>query len=400
MESLKGILLPKARIGLAAEFLDIMEPTTEADSNGLLLLFLQFTGMVAGSKVILRVGSKSHKANIFSFIVGDSSLGRKGTVLAAVKDFFKLVDESFVKKSLRPGLSTQEGIIQALIKDSRPLLGVETEASTVFKNFDRQGNKLSECIRNAYDGDPMGNMSIANKAYIEDHFIGLTFLITQSELSELITKTSLTNGFANRFIWLHVSRSKLLSFPPEPDQERLQSLVKKMSVLLAKLKDGKQITLAKSACGVWDRMYVTLNSRDSETNIEIKNRAVNNILRVALIYAILDESSEVEERHLEAAYELIRHSESCVDKIFSKKSSTKDEMKLLKALNARGGWTSQTEVIEQIFNRNRSAEEIGRLQKELTEKKLIESSTAAKGLVLTKLWRLTPQGEELANGSV
>src|SRR5205085_500305 len=78
-------LKPEGFHGLAGEWVQMVEPHTEADPAALLVQFLVAFGSLIGRKPHHRAESDRHFTNLFAVIVGLTSKGRKGTSWGQVK---------------------------------------------------------------------------------------------------------------------------------------------------------------------------------------------------------------------------------------------------------------------------------------------------------------------------
>ncbi|MBK7995243.1 MAG: DUF3987 domain-containing protein [Blastocatellia bacterium] len=103
----------------------------------------------------------------------------------------------------------QKVIIDSGIEDKR-LLIIETEFASVLRVLQRDGNTLSAIIREAWDKGDLRIITKNNPAQATQAHISIIGHITPDELRRYIDRTELGNGFANRFLWLCVKRSKLL----------------------------------------------------------------------------------------------------------------------------------------------------------------------------------------------
>src|SRR5262249_13196899 len=105
---------------------------------------------------------------------------------------------------VRSGLSTGEGLIWCLRDDQdglidKRLLVIEEEFAKACAGMERQGNTLSVVVRDAWDGNPLEVLTKQEPAKATNTHISIVGHITENELRQRLTETSMTNGFANRF---------------------------------------------------------------------------------------------------------------------------------------------------------------------------------------------------------
>jgi hypothetical protein len=227
---------PEALHGLIGEIVRTLEPETEADPVGILLSTLVAFGSAVGRGPHFPVEGDNHHTNLFAVLVGESSRGRKGTSLGRTLAFFDEADPEWKEECIATGLSSGEGLIWALrdpveameavkekgkvagyesvvkdqgVTDKRRLV-IEPEFAQTLKVLKREGNTLSPVIRQAWDSGALTAMTKNNFARATGTHVTILGHITRPELAKCLSDTDCFNGFANRFLWALVRRSKLL----------------------------------------------------------------------------------------------------------------------------------------------------------------------------------------------
>ena len=132
-----------------------------------------------------------------------------------------MIERIWHKEAIKSGLSSGEGLIWEVrdstlgveggigVSDKR-LLVVENEFGRPLVAMAREGNVLSEVLRESWDS---GNLQIMNKnspAKATGAHISIIGHITCDDLRRNLSSTDQANGFANRFLWIGVRRSKFL----------------------------------------------------------------------------------------------------------------------------------------------------------------------------------------------
>ena len=223
--------------GPAGELVRLIEPHTEADPVALLVQTLVYFGNVIGRHSYFTADGARHCLNLFAVLVGDTSKGRKGTSRAHIEKVFNRFDRDWVSRRIMSGLSSGEGLIWTVrdpihkveqVRDNgrvtddvqevlvdhgesdKRLLVIEGEFASVLKVMSRQGNTLSALIRQAWDTGKIRTMTKNNPAKSTGAHVSIVGHITPQELRRLLTSTESGNGFANRFLWICVRRSKYL----------------------------------------------------------------------------------------------------------------------------------------------------------------------------------------------
>jgi hypothetical protein len=86
----------------------------------------------------------------------------------------------------------------------------EGEFANALKVMTREGNALSPLIRSAWETGKLRTLVKNSPARATDAHISIIGHITRQEQRRLLTETESANGFANRFCFMAVDRSKCL----------------------------------------------------------------------------------------------------------------------------------------------------------------------------------------------
>jgi hypothetical protein len=224
--------------GIVGDIVRTISPHTEADPAAILIQGLTLAGNAIGRSPHYQVESSRHRANLFAVLVGDSSKSRKGTSFERTKEIVKVSDESWCGDRIKGGLSSGEGFINEVrdpvqkyntkekmfeitdpgIADKR-LMVVEQEFASVLSVADRQGNTISQNIRRAWDGNTLESLTKQSPLRATDPHISIIGHITFDELRARLSRTEMANGFANRFLYALVRRSKEIAVRRQPDRQ-------------------------------------------------------------------------------------------------------------------------------------------------------------------------------------
>src|SRR5581483_2052345 len=174
--------------------------------------------------------------------------------------------------------------------------------------------------------------------------------ITVADLEALLASTELSNGFANRFLWALAKRSKELAFGGEIRAEDLESVVAaaRASLSWAQEKE-RRIDFDKGARRKWPTLYHELGQTPGGRLGAVTDRAEAQVRRLALLYAVMDQSSAVGVQHLAAAVEVWRYCEESATYLFADEPPTDLERRVLRTLGRYRGWTSRTDLQQRAF---------------------------------------------------
>ena len=276
------------------------------------------------------------------------------------------------------GLSSGEGLIYAVrdrvegenkkgetvildegVEDKR-LLVLEAELAGVLKVMSREGNTLSPVIRQAWDDGALQTLTKNSPMKASNAHVSIIGHITKAELLRYLTATEAANGFANRFIWLLVKRSKELPFGGEWYKVDTASLVRRLSSALEFAAAPVEVTWADSARKIWRGVYGPLSEGKPGLFGAVVGRAEAQVVRLAALYAVMSKSHEIEREHLLAALALWDYSEKSARYVFGDATGDPVADQILESLRA-AGWEGMTKTeISHLLGRNRSAERIAR----------------------------------------
>jgi hypothetical protein len=371
-------LAGEALYGLPGVIVRSIEPHTEADTVAVLANLLIAFGNAAGRGTFFRVGADVHHLKLNIGLVGETSKGRKGMSWGNVRELMHATDSVWVAERVLHGLSSGEGLIHAVrdrvegenkegekvvvdpgVEDKR-LLVLEAELAGVLKVMSRQGNTLSPVIRQAWDDDRLQVMTRNNPMKATGAHVSLVGHITKAELLRHLTETDMANGFANRFIWLMVKRSKELPFGGEWHKVDTPSLVQRLSSALEFASAPAEITWGKDAGAIWRKVYGPLSEGKPGLFGALVSRAEAQVVRLAALYAVMDESYEIRREHLLAALALWNYAQQSACYIFGDATGDPVADQILEALRGADQTGMTRTEISNLFGRNRSADQITR----------------------------------------
>ncbi|HEU0273181.1 MAG TPA: BT4734/BF3469 family protein [Candidatus Udaeobacter sp.] len=367
--------------GLAGDIVRRIDPHTESDPVAILIQVLTAFGSTVNRNPHATADGSRHGTNLFAVLVGETSKARKGTSWSHVLSLFERVDASWRNNCVANGLSSGEGAIWAVrdpitktvpkkkngeftgetetvivdkgIEDKR-LTVVEGEFANVLKVMAREGNTLSPVIRSAWDNGNLRSLTKNFPARATDAHISIVGHITRGELRQRLNECESSNGFANRFLWLAVRRSKRLPEGGDFVSENLNDLVKRLheAIDFARTK-ARQINRSDEARELWAGVYARLSEGKPGLLGAITARAEAQVLRLSVIYALLDCKSTVEGHHLRAALALWDYCKRSARWIFETGTGNKNADRILAALKASGELgMSKTQINSDVFNRN------------------------------------------------
>jgi Protein of unknown function (DUF3987) len=384
--------------GLAGRVVNTILPHSEADRVALLLHFLAGYGNVIGRSAYCQVESTRHYSNIFFGCVGETAKGRKGTAWHRIRDVLARIDDTWARERIQSGLSSGEGLIAAVADHDdaatdRRLFVLQPELASTLKVMAREGNTLSPLIRETWDSGSLRTLVKRDPLHVEAAHISIVGHITRDELLRSLSATESANGFANRFLWVRCARSKCLPEGGSLSEQDLDSLAELVRPALAFGRAASLLKRDDDARELWAKVYPELSDGQPGLVGAVTSRAEAQVLRLSMIYALLDCSDEIRLPHLVAALALWDYCEKSARWIFGDALGEPVADTILSELRRAGGTGLTRSQISALFGRHRTATEIDLALRLLREKGLAHSESAETEGRTAEVWFIGPECE-------
>jgi hypothetical protein len=220
-----------------------------------------------------------------------------------------------------------------------PMLYDESEFGTLLTSAQRDGMTLGQELRKAYDGKRLSYNSQAKGDFVveEGHYFCLYSNITPIELANTMTKNEAANGFGNRFLWCYGDKrhritydARNLAYSDEEladmsgedrallstmrgsvatiDEARLGEICKEIIKRCDEASNRGEVRMSPSAYELFDTMCGELD-HDHPTGLAdaLIARGGNHVVRLSLVYALMDNSKLIQPVHLKAAWAMWQH---------------------------------------------------------------------------------------------
>lgn len=344
-----------------------LEPHTEAHPAALLVQSLVALGNVIGRGPYYVTEWDRHYPNLFAAIVGDSSVGKKGTSWGRVMSLMKQVDSDWSSSNIVSGLGSGEAVIDKLKDTDDPiaaaftdkrLLLMEGEFAQVLQVMSRTGSTVSSIIRQAWDTGTLSNLTKGNHMKATDAHMSILAHVTKSELRRLMNSVESSNGFSNRFLWCFSARTKLLpdggNIHPEEFYDEISSI--RRNIVAIQQAGSFQVERNDEASQYWREIYPDLTSeRDGRWGTST-SRGAPQVVRLSLLFCVLDGKRTIELPHLEAAKAVWDYCCSSARWVFEDFQFSQNANKLIAALSH--GDMTIADASQKVFARNLSRMEI------------------------------------------
>jgi hypothetical protein len=393
---------------LPGEIVEAIEPHTEADRVAILVNLLCVFGNAIGRGAYKRIGADVHHLRIYAALVGQTSKARKGTSWGYIRELMHGADPSWAADHVQNGLSSGEGLIHAVrdpirqqnkktceteivdegVIDKR-LLVVEPELASTLKVMARDGNTLSPVVRQAWDGDLLQIMTRNSPSKATGSHVSILGHITREELLKHLNETEAANGFANRFLWIMVRRSKELPFGGNWDMVKKEPLTEHLSSALEFGSESVEIEWGEHAAGDWREVYGALSEGKPGLFGAVIGRAEAQVTRLAALYAVMDRSRLIERQHLKAALALWEYAEESARYVFGDATGDAIADDILSALRTSGDKGMTRTEIRDFFGRNKKSERVNQALDHLQRAGRIRREVEPTGGRPVERWFLT-----------
>jgi hypothetical protein len=381
--------------GLAGDVVRMIAPHSEADPVAILVQFLTAVGNAIGRGPYYQVEGDRHGPNLFGVLVGETAKGRKGTSWGRVRQIMEIADPDWTQVRVHSGLSSGEGVIWAVRDpirglipvgkgrdrqmveeitdagvDDKRLMVLEPEFAGALAVMERQGNILSRIIRDAWDRGDLATLTKHSPTRATGAHVSIFGHVTADELRERLDRVSMLNGYANRFLWALARRSRVLPFGGSPDEAALRALGERVATVIPAARAISQVSMTAAAREGWVQVYPILSEGQPGLLGAILARAEAQVVRLAMLYALLDGRPEIDIEHLRAALAVWEYAEASARYIWGDTLGDPVADEILRALRQAGDEGMSRTDLRDLFGRHRGADQIGRALAVLAERGL------------------------------
>ena len=185
----------------------------------------------------------------------------------------------------------------------------------------------------------------------------------------------MANGLANRFLWHCVRRSRCLPEGGSLDPNALDPLAERMRAAVTFGNVEREMRRNAAATEILAEVYPTLSAGKAGLLGAATSRAESQVMRLAMLYALLDKSDLIHAQHLTAALAVWQHAEASAQYIFG--SALGDAMadEILLVLRKAGKSGISRSDLREHFQRHKSSDQIGHALAVLVECSLARSES-------------------------
>jgi hypothetical protein len=343
--------------------------------------FLVMFGNAVGRGPHFYVAETRHGVQEFCLNVGPTATGRKGDARHLAEAIVAGADPAWAESCIHSGLSSGEGVIYHVrdavrgidrktgdevvldqgVADKR-LAIIETEFSQPLKMFRREGNVLSDVLRDAWDGKRiLATLTKNSPIRATEAHASLVGHTTPADLRTHLADLDIANGLANRFLIVAVERTKLVPSPPRLPEAVRTTLAAETATALRHARSVGFLPRTAGAERLWCELYPALSMERPGLHGALLARGPAHVMRLAALFALLAKATAVDVAHLKAAAAWWDYAVASVGIAFADRTGDPVADRI-KAEMLPGITLSLTEIREQMFSKHVAA---GRLREGL-----------------------------------
>ncbi|MGH7212348.1 MAG: DUF3987 domain-containing protein, partial [Acetobacteraceae bacterium] len=212
----------------------------------------------------------------------------------------------------------------------------------------------------AWDGRDLATLTKNSPARATGPHISIVGHITDDEFRRSLDRVEMANGFANRFLLACVRRARILPHGGDLPEQTLHDLANRTAAALAHARTLDRVCMTAEAREDWERVYPALSEGRAGLLGAITARAEAQVIRLALLYALLDQAADINREHLRAALAVWEYCEASARHIFGELLGDPVADEILDALRRPGKAGMTRTEIRDLFGRHRNATQIDR----------------------------------------
>lgn len=200
-------------------------------------------------------------------------------------------------------------------------------------------------------------------------------------------RSSDTSRSTNRFLFVCVKRSKCLPFGDEGLSENVvAAFAQRLEQAASAARRVGRVTMTQAARNIWEGVYPRLSQGMPGLFGTATARGEAQALRLAMLYALLDEKAQIDRPHLLAALAVWEYAEASARCVFGSSLGDPVADEILRAVRASGQEGITRTRIRDLFNRNYSAERLGAALDLLARRNFIRRLTQETGGRPSEVW--------------
>lgn len=355
---------------------------TEAHPMAVYLSLLSLLGIHLANGPYMLVNNERFHTNLYTLIVGESSVGKKGT---SWSNAMLLCSKTAIKSYVIRSVDSGEGLIRLLSNDDprespkKNLLHLDEFGAVLRKSKHESSTLLTE-IRTAWASEPLENRTKSSEISADNYRLGLVGHITPGELSRLITRDDIDGGTLNRFMVCYSRYSKLLPSGGNLPNSLREQLTGQVFQVVERAQKVERVERNEEASKLWETIYLDHHHNDDRSEIvkAATDRFLQQQLRLQVLLTALNDSDVVTTDIVKAAYDIASYSEQTSKWLFdgpAENVAMLEQKELYDFIKAAGdGGVSRQDIRRDLYQNHKSKPAIDHLINALIKRSLIKLS--------------------------
>ncbi|MCG9665819.1 DUF3987 domain-containing protein [Vibrio mediterranei] len=313
-------LNPVGMYGILQIAVDVICDKTEALPTSLMAEIMSWISVsIPRGSVYLPYGTGTTEARVNVIVVAPTGEG-KGIAtrqFGKVRELIELNNAGLYCPVFQGGLSTPEGLISMIrdngnddkdteLEDSlgSQLLVIEEEMASIFALANNPKSNFSPYFRTFFDGTPVAPLTKYNKIACNKPHVAFYGHITPQELLTVVKTVDMFNGFLNRFPIYYSKREKSVPIPEGISKSLVEGLASGLAEILTWVKvEDREMKRSECFIALWEDKYEHLRTLGPENSVEraLLSRAAHYATMYSMIFAVMDMTTLITAKHLEAA---------------------------------------------------------------------------------------------------
>jgi hypothetical protein len=172
-----------------------------------------------------------------------------------------------------------------------------------------------------------------------------------------LSDIELSNGFANRILWCASTRRELMPDAEYLDWRQHPEIVENLKAVFkqyfANTDEPTRFRRSLAANDLWKALYRKLNNQKHVSFIDgVLVRDTSHLLKLALIYAVLDQATQIDLSHIQAALAVCDYSQASARWLFSERTGNRTANKIFWALVRCPEGMGRDQINDDVLYRN------------------------------------------------
>ncbi|MFJ2033900.1 DUF3987 domain-containing protein [Streptosporangium sp. NPDC087985] len=305
---------PVAFSGVLGDTVRALAPHSEADPVGILGSLLSAFSAAVGNLPNVCFGTQSQTLTVWSVLVGNTGLGRKGTATRVALDVLRTALPDWTKANILEGCpQSGPAYVSTLADMGGTALMLEEEFADLLKVSARYKN-MGKALRRSWEGASVSNRTKEAVIHIDAPHVAIIGNVTPTEWGTSVGKADKAGGTLNRFLPLYVERSKRIRLSDQISATEWSQLIKPLAAVLKAAvrfaRNTEEVTLSDAALSLWDdQLCEAIESLTigREAMEQFAARGTDQAMRIAALYALADMRDEILPQDLDAAVSLVTY---------------------------------------------------------------------------------------------